>query len=194
MSIQGTDIFGYRAWTDRREQQGAGPRLSLDISGFSMPMAHIWSICSPPLQDWRSPNSYKHVRSGTNPNDIYPSITECLCLWLNGKIFLEAFILAIPKHSFPLMKTFVFLWGVVYNLDTNPGWGLRLTKKSGNDILQEMNHLNISQSLLWLLKTLFFWKQQSKIHVNRLKYTLQSTDPYNTRFRKVQCKKLASNQ
>lgn len=43
---------------------------------------------------------------------VYDSIT---------KIILEAFILAIPKHSFPLMKTLVFLWGVVYNLDINFG-------------------------------------------------------------------------
>lgn len=45
---------------------------------------------------------------------VYDSIT---------KIFLGAFFLAIPKHSFPLMKTLVFLWGVVCNLDTNFGWG-----------------------------------------------------------------------
>lgn len=43
---------------------------------------------------------------------VYDSIT---------KIILEAFILAIPKHSFALMKTLVFLWGVVYNLDINFG-------------------------------------------------------------------------
>jgi len=43
---------------------------------------------------------------------VYDSIT---------KRILEAFILAIPKHFFPFMKTLVFLWGVVYNLDINFG-------------------------------------------------------------------------
>lgn len=37
------------------------------------------------------------------------------------KIILEPFTLAIPKHSFSLKKTLVFLWGVAYNLDINFG-------------------------------------------------------------------------
>lgn len=49
---------------------------------------------------------------------VYVSIT---------KIILEAFILVIRKHYYPLRKMLVFLWGVVYNLDIHFGRGLRLT-------------------------------------------------------------------
>lgn len=103
---QGTDMFGYRAGRDRREQQGPGPRLSLNISGLSMPMVHIWSICSPPLQDWRSPHSYKHARSGTNPNDFYLSITECLCLWLSRQDIFGTFYSGDPITFFSSYETF----------------------------------------------------------------------------------------
>lgn len=106
VSIQGTDIFGYRTWRDRREQQQ--PRVSLDISGLSMPMVHIWRTCSLPLWDWRSPNSYKHARSGTNPN---PSITECLCLWLSRQDIFGSFYSGDLKAFFSSYENLVIFLG-----------------------------------------------------------------------------------
>lgn len=111
VSIQGMDIFGSRAWRDRGEQQGPEPRLSLDISGLSMPMVHIWSICLPPVQDWRSPNSFKHARSGINPNDFYPSITECLCLWLNRQDIFGSFYSGDSKAFFSSYENFSISFG-----------------------------------------------------------------------------------
>lgn len=86
-----------------------------------MPIVHFWSTHSPPQQDWRRPTVANMPELVLIPMTFIPPFQGDFVYDSIIKISLEAFILAIPKHSFCLTKMLVFLWGVVYKLDINFG-------------------------------------------------------------------------